>query len=354
MDGEPAPDRSDEYRFYQALVGVCPFDPPASGMASRLITDDLVQRLRAYMNKSIKEAKVHTSWINENRAYDDAVSAFVERSLGGGARFVGAGLPFIERVARAGAVNSLAQLVLKLTSPGVPDFYQGTELWDLTLVDPDNRRPVDFDHRVRLLDAIEPLIEQSTQGDPDRVRKVGELLTCWPDARIKMFTTACGLRLRRSDPDLFLRGEYVPLDAAVTVSGGIVAFARTLDERALITIAPRLTASLASDVQPFPVGRKLEDVACAAAAVAGGSHLPQPLHGRGAQADADGHGELVLCRGGAERSAGRDPAGLTIGRLNPTIAPPCGPFSALMRPPCVSMIPRAIESPIPIPSLFVV
>jgi (1->4)-alpha-D-glucan 1-alpha-D-glucosylmutase len=254
VDGEPAPDRNDEYRFYQALVGVCPFDPSTSGMTSPRITDDLVDRLRAYMNKSIKEAKVHTSWINENRAYDDAVSAFVERSLGGGARFVSAGVPFIERIARAGVVNSLAQLVLKLTSPGVPDFYQGTEVWDLNLVDPDNRRPVDFDHRSRLLDAIEPLTEPSTDDVSDRARKVGELLACWSDARIKMFTTTCGLRLRRSDPELFLRGEYVPLDTQVTVSGGLVAFARTLDGRALITIAPRLTASLASDVRPFPVG----------------------------------------------------------------------------------------------------
>jgi (1->4)-alpha-D-glucan 1-alpha-D-glucosylmutase len=254
VDGEPAPDRNDEYRFYQALVGVCPFDAPAPGVASGMITDDLVQRLRAYMTKSIKEAKVHTSWINENSAYDDAVAAFVERSLGGGAPFVTSGLSFIERVARAGVVNSLAQLVLKLTSPGVPDFYQGTELWDLNLADPDNRRPVDFDHRLRLLDSIEPLTEVSTQGDPDRARRVGELLTCWPDARIKMFATTCGLRLRRSDPDLFLRAEYVPLETQVTVSGGIVAFARTLDDRALITIAPRLTASLPSETQPFPVG----------------------------------------------------------------------------------------------------
>jgi (1->4)-alpha-D-glucan 1-alpha-D-glucosylmutase len=271
VDGEPAPDRNDEYRFYQALVGVCPFNPSTAGMPSRMISDDLVDRLRAYMNKSIKEAKVHTSWINENRAYDEAVSAFVERSLGGGARFVSAGFPFIERVARAGVVNSLAQLVLKLTAPGVPDFYQGTEVWDLNLVDPDNRRPVDFDHRSRLLDAIEPLTEPSTHGDSDRARKVGELLDSWADARIKMFTTTCGLRLRRSDPDLFLRGEYVPLDTEVTVSGGIVAFARTLDGRALITVAPRLAASLASGDRPFPVGESWKTSRVL---------LPQPLADR--------------------------------------------------------------------------
>ena len=149
------------------LPGACrrvPVRPARLRHGIPAITDDLVQRLRAYMNKSIKEAKVHTSWINENRAYDDAVVG-VRGALARRRRAVRQrGLPFIQRVARAGAVNSLAQLVLKLTSPGVPDFYQGTELWDLTLVDPDNRRPVDFDHRVRLLDAIEPLIEAVDAG----------------------------------------------------------------------------------------------------------------------------------------------------------------------------------------------
>ena len=111
VDGEPAPDRNDEYRFYQVLVGVCPFGASTSGMPSRMITDDLVDRLRAYMNKSIKEAKTHTSWINENRAYDDAVSAFVERSLGDGARFVcdGASLHRTGRARRRGELTGAAR-----------------------------------------------------------------------------------------------------------------------------------------------------------------------------------------------------------------------------------------------------
>ena len=253
IDGVPAPDRNDEYRFYQALVGVW---PPAATTP----TADLVARLHEYMHKSIKEAKVHTTWINENRAYDAATARFVERSLtgAGGARFLPLLLPLAQRVARLGIVNSLAQLALKLTSPGVPDFYQGTELWDLSLVDPDNRRPVDFEHRARLLHGLEDLLGpppiHETTDSTDHAPRVAELLAAWPDGRVKLFLTSCGLRLRRSDPDLFLQGTYVPLDAEVTVTAGAVAFARVLDERALITIVPRLSASVCSPEHPFPVG----------------------------------------------------------------------------------------------------
>ena len=246
VDGVPAPDRNDEYRFYQALVGVW---PPAATTP----TAELVARLREYMHKSIKEAKVHTTWINENRAYDAATARFVERSLtgAGSARFLPLMLPLTQRVARLGIVNSLAQVALKLTSPGVPDFYQGTELWDLSLVDPDNRRPVDFEHRARLLQDLESLLNA---GPADVGEQAAALLTAWPDGRIKLFLTACGLRLRRSDPDLFLKGTYVPLDAEVTVTAGAVAFARVLEERALITIVPRLSASVCSPEHPFPIG----------------------------------------------------------------------------------------------------
>ena len=152
-------------------------------------------------------------------------------------------------------MNSLAQLVLKITSPGVPDFYQGTELWHLSLVDPDNRRPVDFEHRARLLASIEPLLDPASASTAaDQEREVGPLLGSWADGRIKLFVTACGLRLRRSDPDLVLRGDYLPLEAEVTVSAGVVAFARMLEGRALVTIVPRLSGSLCSGEHAFPIG----------------------------------------------------------------------------------------------------
>jgi (1->4)-alpha-D-glucan 1-alpha-D-glucosylmutase len=129
LDGEPAPDRNDEYRFYQALLGAW---PPEG------VTGGFIERMQAYMIKSVKEGKLHSSWINPNHAYETAIKLYVDRVLGGpeSAKFLPAFLPFQQRVARVGLVNALSQVVLKIASPGVPDVYQGTELWDLNLVDP--------------------------------------------------------------------------------------------------------------------------------------------------------------------------------------------------------------------------
>ena len=204
------------------------------------------------MLKSVKEAKRHTSWLTPNEEYELAVERFVHGALSGsgGARFLPAFTPFARRVMRAGMVNALAQVVLKIGSPGIPDFYQGAELWDLSLVDPDNRRPVDFDHRRRLLASIEPVLALPPAA---RTAAVGEMMTNWEDGRIKMLLTTLGLRLRREWPDLFLRGRYLPLVTDVTVRAGLVAFARVLDETAVLFIAPRLTAPLA-DTGGLPLG----------------------------------------------------------------------------------------------------
>lgn len=237
IDDRWAPDRNDEYLFYQTLIGVWPAenaDPAA-----------LVPRLREYMTKAIREAKVHTSWINENAAYEEGVLAFVERVLVGPRApvFLSAFVAFVRRIARLGMVGSLAQLVLKLVSPGVPDFYQGSELWDLTLVDPDNRRPVDFAARRALLADLEPLLaEPSAAG---RARGIAALVDRWEDARIKLFVTACGLRLRRAAPDVFLAGDYLPLDVAGAHAERVVAVARRHGDRAVIAVVPRLVAGLA-------------------------------------------------------------------------------------------------------------
>src|SRR3989442_123776 len=156
-----APSRNDEYLFYQSLVGVWP--PEGNDSPS----PDLIERLVQYMLKAAKEAKLHTSWISDNRAYDDALAGFVKQSLNGpnSQTFVAAFRPLAARVARLAMVNSLAQLVLKLASPGVPDFYQGSELWELSLVDPDNRRPVHVAQRPRLLDALVPHLDERTTAE---------------------------------------------------------------------------------------------------------------------------------------------------------------------------------------------
>jgi (1->4)-alpha-D-glucan 1-alpha-D-glucosylmutase len=148
-------------------------------------------------------------------------------------------------------VNSLAQLALKIGAPGVPDFYQGSELWDLSLVDPDNRRPVDFELRQRLLDEIDRVL---ASDGADRVGEVAALFESWHDGRIKLLLTAAGLRLRRALPDLFLRGDYVPLTTEVTVPGDIAAFARVRGSDVVVVAVPRLVAPLQAAGHAWPLG----------------------------------------------------------------------------------------------------
>ena len=168
-----------------------------------------VARLQRYMQKAIKEAKTHTSWFNQNRPYEDAVSRFVESDAHGprGAGFLSTFVPFVRRVAAAGMMNSLSQLVLKSASPGVPDFYQGTETWQLDMADPDNRRPVDFAARAAMLDELMPWIlraesEERTGTGPDGRARAVRGLHCWPLAGRPHQDVRDGLRVgfRRREP----------------------------------------------------------------------------------------------------------------------------------------------------------
>lgn len=255
VDGEPAPDRNDEYRFYQALVGMWPH-PPEGGSA----TPEIVDRLRVYMTKSAKEAKVFSSWINPNDAYEAALTTFVERVLtgDGGAKFLASFQAFQDHIARVGLVNSLAQTVLKIASPGVPDFYQGTELWDLNLVDPDNRRPIDFNARLRELDRVDAVLAACPERRAAVIRPLAEQSE---DGAIKLLVTAAGLRLRSEMPALFLDADYVPLATDLTVSAGAIAFARVLHgpdgasvKRAMLVIVPHLVSPIVDAEHPLPVG----------------------------------------------------------------------------------------------------
>ncbi|MEN3340551.1 MAG: (1-_4)-alpha-D-glucan 1-alpha-D-glucosylmutase [Acidobacteriota bacterium] len=255
VDGEPAPDRADEYRFYQAVLGAWPTGVPADATEAPA---DLIERLCEYMLKSVREAKVHTSWLTTNQPYEDALVRFVKRGLSGpaGARFLSAFLPFQARVASLGMVNSLAQTTLKLGSPGVPDIYQGTELWDLSLVDPDNRRPVDFDHRRRLLDEVDALLARDPR---ERGAIVSEWLENWKDGRIKLLVTTAGLRLRRDLPRVFPAGRYLPLETEVTVAAAAIAFARMEEtddgtRDAVIFAAPRLCHAIVDAEAHAPLG----------------------------------------------------------------------------------------------------
>ena len=236
VDGEPAPDRADEYRLYQALLG---------GWTPKVTepSQEFIERITEYMVKSAREAKVHTSWLTPNQGYEDGLTSFIhailERSRGG--KFLSAFLPFQQRIAMLAVTNSLAQVVLKIASPGVPDFYQGTELWDLTFVDPDNRRPVDFGLREKMLERI---------GDTP----VEPLLGDWEDGRIKLLVTTRALHLRRELPDVFAGGDYLPLTTQISVPGDVVAFARSSGEAAIIAAVPRLVSALHGSGTQFPLG----------------------------------------------------------------------------------------------------
>jgi (1->4)-alpha-D-glucan 1-alpha-D-glucosylmutase len=246
IDGEHAPDRNDEYLYYQALIGAWPAEPLDAPVPAAA-PEDFVERVQRYMLKAIKEAKIHSSWVNEHQPYEQALVNFVSRTLrGASARgFLQAFLPFQRRVARLGALNSLGQLALKLCSPGVVDLYQGTELWDLNLVDPDNRRPVDFDLRRAALEDLSHLASGDAAVEA-RETAVAHLLDTWTDGRIKLLLTMALLRLRREQPDLFLDGDYLPLPGADAPSDHhLVAFARQLGPRAIIVMAPRFTSQLA-------------------------------------------------------------------------------------------------------------
>jgi (1->4)-alpha-D-glucan 1-alpha-D-glucosylmutase len=250
LDGEPAPDRNDEYRFYQVVVGAWPADLPDAATEAPA---ELVSRLEAYMLKAVREAKTHTSWITPHQDYENSVGRFVHRSLtgAGGARFLQAMLAVQRRIRQLGLLNSLAQVTMKLGSPGIPDFYQGTELWDLNLVDPDNRRPVDFNIREAALADVDHILALDRSS---RAAAIEQLLANWQDGRIKLLLTAAGLRLRREMPDVFLSGSYLPLETDLTVKAGVSAFARLHGSDAALFAAPRLAASITGPERPLPLG----------------------------------------------------------------------------------------------------
>lgn len=254
IGGAWAPDRNDEYLFYQALVGVWPAEE-TSAPVPESAAEDLVARVRDYLKKAVREAKVHTSWIDEDPAYGRAVALFVERTLAGSTsgHFLRSFVPFQRNIARGGMVNSLAQLVLKLAAPGVADFYHGSELWDLSLVDPDNRRDVNFGHRRDLLEQLLPLILSVEQGGVCDER-VADLLKHWEDGRIKLFVTAAGLRFRRSHAEVVIDGDYLPLQAEGPAADHLVAFVRRHLSGTLVAVVPRVATSLPTDARRLPLG----------------------------------------------------------------------------------------------------
>jgi (1->4)-alpha-D-glucan 1-alpha-D-glucosylmutase len=234
IEGVEIPDPNEEYLFYQTLIGCWPLEP-----VSAETYGEFVKRIRDYMDKAAKEAKLLTSWVSPNHKHDRALARFVEVALQREPvnAFLSSFMSFVGPVAAAGSLNSLSQTVLKIASPGAPDFYQGTELWDLSLVDPDNRRPVDYGARKRMLAELrEAASDPLTLGD--------RLLQSLPNGRLKMYIMNCGLRFRREHQHLFASGAYHALEGAGERRRHVVAFARTLGDQQLIAIAGRFFMSL--------------------------------------------------------------------------------------------------------------
>ncbi|MET0650766.1 MAG: malto-oligosyltrehalose synthase [Pyrinomonadaceae bacterium] len=235
VDGQDAPDANEEYLIYQTLVGTWPLEGVSDENRA-----DYARRLQEYTAKALKEAKLHTSWINPNEEYERAVSDFVASLLDPSVSndFIRDFEEFQKLPARAGLLNSLSQTLLKTTAPGVPDFYQGTELWAFTLVDPDNRRPVDYDLRRTLLASL----RNSEGGD---VSEFAESLLERPeDGRVKLYVTARALNFRRERAALFARGDYLAQRVAGRRAAGVVSFARTFEGDAVVVAAARFFTRL--------------------------------------------------------------------------------------------------------------
>ena len=246
IDGEPAPSANDEYHFYQTLLGSWPFAAPTGAGAAAYR-----ERLEAYMIKAVREAKVRTSWTESDPAYEEALLQFMRGVLEarGNNLFLADFVEFARRVTRFGLLNSLTQTLCKLTAPGVPDVYQGNELWDFSLVDPDNRRPVDYARRRALLADL----ERRGAAQPS-LRELAESLE---DGRGKLLVTWKALQLRRALPHLFSHGDYRRLRVYGERAAHVCAFTRRCARDSLVVIAPRLYRRLLDDPARLPLGSEV-------------------------------------------------------------------------------------------------
>lgn len=237
------PDLNDEYLFYQTLVGSYHPDQIFKIYKSRICE---------FMLKAVREAKVHTNWIVYNKMYEDGLKSFIndvldyEKSSG----FLDNFFSFQKKIAFYGLYNSLSQILLKITSPGIPDFYQGSELLDLSLVDPDNRNPVDFKKRVNLLDEL----KQMSTSEYDEF--ICKLLTNWQDGQIKMFLIYRCNKARNDRAELFQRGAYIPITVNGKFRNNIVAFARKFDTQWALVVVPRFLTAVTDEFR-IPISKEV-------------------------------------------------------------------------------------------------
>ncbi|MBC7962939.1 MAG: malto-oligosyltrehalose synthase [Steroidobacteraceae bacterium] len=249
LDGKPAPSRNEEYLLYQTLVGAWPFCNPEDEEFALFRS-----RIKEYMLKAIREAKVHTSWISPNALHEEAVLSFIDSILKDSRHnnFLHDFALFQRLTADCGIYNALSQTLLKISSPGFPDFYQGNELWDFSLTDPDNRRPVDYRLRKNLLEEL--LRKESTAGPLETAR---ELLGSRNDGRIKLHLTCKALNFRRENRELFESGRYLPLTVEGVCQEHVCAFERSINGSSILVVVPRFCSRLMRDKSSLPLGAEV-------------------------------------------------------------------------------------------------
>lgn len=242
VKGKDVPEKNDEYLLYQSLIGAF---PTLSDGTSSDDFSSFKERSRNYLIKAVREAKVHSGWVKPDRSYEKAFVSFLDAILDSEEFMVDFGL-LQRKVAYHGFLNSLTQTLVKMTAPGIPDFYQGTELWDYSYVDPDNRRPVDFGKRRVYLDEIKKREEKDITG------LIGELMATMGDGRVKLFLIHRVLKARRENADLFSKGSYTRLGTEGENQENIIAFVRVYKDAWALTVAPRLTTALSNEGETPP------------------------------------------------------------------------------------------------------
>ncbi len=248
LEGQWVPGRNEEYLLYQTLLGVWP-DTPMNDKEHEVFKN----RIRDYMLKATREAKVHTSWISPNFPYEEALLKFIDTVLS--SHLFKSDFQILQKkVAYFGMFNSLGQTLLKMTSPGIPDFYQGTEIWDFSLVDPDNRRPVNFNLRKELLAALKKKIESPGLDLKEFVR---DLIRQWKDGTPKLYVIYKTLNYRKENDLLFRDGSYVPLESEGNLKEYVCAFARQKEEKTVLVIVPRFLTHLIRDTGEVPLGKNV-------------------------------------------------------------------------------------------------
>ncbi len=249
VDGQRVPDSNEEYHLYQTLIGSWPTGEIPEGEYELF-----VKRIKDYMLKAMREAKVNTSWINPNALYEDACMIFVDLILSTvkDNQFLKEFNIFREKTTWYGMLNSLSQVLLKIASPGVPDFYQGTELWNFSLVDPDNRRPVDYRQRMEMIDHL-----KRREKEIPLSALAKSLMADMENGMVKLYLIYKTLCYRRGKRELFERGEYLPLEVMGEKAENVCAFARRIGNERTIIAVPRFFASLIREPRGFPVGKEV-------------------------------------------------------------------------------------------------